>query len=668
MRVAKMLHRILIALYVMEAASQLLGKTFIDYNNVMEIPGQPSATPITYVSDAAHCKRDCFTEASCDCAVFSLTAHSCEFRMGCRQHTVHYGVAGGPFTVFVKLPDVFPKYKEYPSRNTYTSMGSTNMASDMSEMVISHEICLARCTVNEECDCVVYKTKSEAAYSDGGCWLRKDCHPTQFGPDEGFSVFVKQRGTIAPGTSVPAPAIKMQEELERWKAKAREAEKEASAATAAKSAAEADAHSALEAAKRISVGKAKVEAKFKALLVAKEFLQKTSQASQNEKEAAKRSAEEASQKLLEAQKELEAEEAAKLAAQAKARESEGQAEDLENKATDQSSAADEAKNLLLAKEAAEANAGKAQEQASALRNELEAMKNQEAEKAARLAAAAKAEEAEKTAKAGALAKDQPHSTYWWARFWMVLFIVFCCLWSMLACIMGWCCRHEARRVCSLEEVDPKDSEETLLVTRVTELESMLSNRNLQLAQKEKEAREALDAAEKERQRLAAEEEKRRAAEAAAAAAEAAAAAAAASNAATNVPAVVAAKEYKVARFKLEKGKWDGKVWVPEGEAKTIEITHKPLGFHISAFNHTVTRVFKPKDPEFGAQAVAQGVELGMRLRCIGDPDSPGTMEDITEDHDRDQVNHKINVILNRLAPNEALAPTDYVTQSSLLVN
>jgi len=273
-------------------------------------------------------------------------------------------------------------------------------------------------------------------------------------------------------------------------------------------------------------------------------------------------------------------------------------------------------------------------------------KKQAAAEAARLAAEAKAKRAEKAAKDAALANDEPQvssGTFWWTRFWMTLFIVFCCLWSILALIMGWCCRKEARRVCSQEEVptDKKDNEE-VLITRVTELESLLAERNLRLAATEKEK-----AAEGEqaRKRLAEEEEKRRAAEAAAAAA------------------AKPKKEHKVAYFAMEKGKWkqEGndpkkKVWIKEGEAKTITITHKPLGFHISADKHTVTRVFKEGEDEFGPEAVEQGVEVGMRLRAIGDPDTPGKLEDITEDHDKAHVNHKLNIMLSHLAPEKSLAP------------
>lgn len=259
---ATMLRVISIATSVILGTCQFPVKSFLDYNGVMEVPGDSLGLPIKYGSDAAHCKRDCFTMSNCTCAVFSAALGSCGLRTHCRQHSVHYNVPGGQFTVFQKLPDILPKYKEYKAKNTYSSMGSGNMAGDAREMVVSHETCITRCSANEECDCVVYRTKQASGFanSDGGCWLRRDCHPKEFGTDHGFSVYVKQRGTNAAAQVLEKPSAKLLGQLAGWKAKAEkwrsaskkaeeeaeEARKKAEDAFAAKQGAKSDSQKAKE--------------------------------------------------------------------------------------------------------------------------------------------------------------------------------------------------------------------------------------------------------------------------------------------------------------------------------------------------------------------------------------------------------------------------------------
>jgi len=260
----------------------------------------------------------------------------------------------------------------------------------------------------------------------------------------------------------------------------------------------------------------------------------------------------------------------------------------------------------LAKEQAAAKAAKLAAEAKAKTAEAKVEKATDAAKVAALTAS-RSQESDGTSQS-----KEGNVTFLWAYVLIMVFVLICCLGSMVVATGR--CRNDSRQVCCQESPPKENDSEEKMITRVTELEGLLGEKSKQLAAQEEEARQRIEAVEKEKQRLAEEENERLAAEG------------------TNH------KPTKGAIFTLE---------ASGGVTKTVVITHKPLGFIMSAKTREITKVFKESDKEFGPEASQQGVLVGMRVRAIGE--SSDAMEDIEEDTETAYINHKLGAMMSRLA-------------------
>jgi len=83
-------------------------------------------------------------------------------------------------------------YVEYPSTTSYDGHGGTEIDSDSSAPSgLSVVSCEDRCDADSACQCVSFRP------SDGKCWKRGNCVPSQFGADDNYDTYVK--------TATPSP-------------------------------------------------------------------------------------------------------------------------------------------------------------------------------------------------------------------------------------------------------------------------------------------------------------------------------------------------------------------------------------------------------------------------------------------------------------------------------
>lgn len=164
------------------------GAVSIDSAELLPAPRRPSEYA---------CQRWCTDTPACDCVVYNPKEGQCWRRKDCIPSNFWNQTGSYKFTIYVKVvatPAPTPPsfrfwYVPYHGQNCWTNHGAIDI--DTSEIddaprQPSEYDCQQWCTNTPACDCVVYHPERNR------CWRRKSCNASNFGHQEGLTVYMKR--------------------------------------------------------------------------------------------------------------------------------------------------------------------------------------------------------------------------------------------------------------------------------------------------------------------------------------------------------------------------------------------------------------------------------------------------------------------------------------------
>lgn len=138
------------------------------------------------------CEERCDFDAQCDCVTFRPSDGKCWKRSACVPQ--QFG-SDSSYATYVKASG----YVQYTHKTCYNGHGGTEIDSEATAQAgKSPASCQAICDADTSCDCVSFRL------SDGKCWRRSSCTPSEFGSDDNFNTYVK-KNTPTPPTPTPTP-------------------------------------------------------------------------------------------------------------------------------------------------------------------------------------------------------------------------------------------------------------------------------------------------------------------------------------------------------------------------------------------------------------------------------------------------------------------------------
>jgi len=95
-------------------------------------------------------------------------------------------------------------YAEYDGKTSWNGHGGIEIDTDDTAPInLDVSSCESRCDADDACSCVSFRP------SDGKCWKRSSCNPSEFGVDADYNTFVKQSPAPAPQpTPEPTPGTR----------------------------------------------------------------------------------------------------------------------------------------------------------------------------------------------------------------------------------------------------------------------------------------------------------------------------------------------------------------------------------------------------------------------------------------------------------------------------